>query len=1235
LKDLCFPHSPASRDFNELKHHLFNFYAPKKLTVAERYRFHNSKQTPGQSVSEFAQHLKKLASSCDFGQDLQSNLRDRFICGLLSENLKRKLLSEELTFQTALDRAVADETASKNVRDIVTSPTHTDSTAHVASTRKGHNAPVSQQQSHRSRNKHVYPPCARCGFTNHAYEKCRYKNAKCYQCGEIGHLKSECKNTLNKSQKARKGKKVKHVDENVVQGFSDEDEETVFKIKNKKAGELCVDVKVFDKIVEMEVDSGSSSTLINDHDFRKLFPHLELSHTPRELKAYSGYHLNTMGEVMVEVSLNGRTAKLPLIVVQTAEHSPPLLGRTWLDALVPGWRTSLMNNVEKQFAVTDETIDTLKDKYQDIFAPGLGTVKGATAKLHLKENVKPIFHRARPVPLALRNAVDKELDRMLEEEIIKPVDISEWATPLVCVPKADGSVRLCGDYKVTVNKCILTDQHPIPTPEEILAKISGGQKFSKIDLKNAYQQLILEEESQKIVTINTSRGLFQYTRLPFGTSSSPAIWQRFIDQVLQGLDWVCVIQDDVLVSGRNDAEHLQNLETVFQRFLKFGLRVKPEKCRFLQEEVEFFSLKISKGGIKPTHEKIRAVRDAPTPKNVTELRSWLGMLNFHAKFLPNISTVLHPLHDLLGKKEWNFTKKCEEAFEKAKQMLLEAPMLIHYNPNQPLFLAVDASPYGLGAVILHRHTGKLRPIAYASRTLNDHEKNYGQIDKEAAAIMFGVQRFKSYLYGRHFTIMSDHKPLEFIFGKKKGIPTLAAQRLQRWAITLAAFDYDIEYIPAKENVLADALSRLPLPETGSLENKIFMVEEKWLDNLPVSSKDVRQATSKDRVLARVLDYTRNGWPASVDDMRLKPFFEKRHEISIEADCLLWGLRVIVPEVYHERILEELHCAHPGMVRMKELARSYVWWPRIDYAIEQMVRGCAGCQKTKTLPSVAPTMPWVWPSAPWVRIHIDFAEKDGRHYLIIMDAHSKWPEVFPMRSTSAAPTITVLRETFTRFGLPHQVVSDNGPPFRSAEFEHFLRNNGVKHIFSSPYHPASNGAAERFVRSFKQALSSSGNDEYSISQQIARFLFTYRTTPHATTGVTPSHLMFGRELRTRLSIIKPSTSDNVRMKQSTMLLRNRVFREFFPGDQVQVKDMRNDTWWNGTIAERKAPKTYIVVLRDGRVWTRHVDCIRSNVQEEHATEDDKDLYKEMPSVQLGNQDIHNGLNEQDIVTWVPT
>ena len=395
--------------------------------------------------------------------------------------------------------------------------------------------------------------------------------------------------------------------------------------------------------------------------------------------------------------------------------------------------------------------------------------------------------------------------------------------------------------------------------------MSAWKKFTKIDLRSAYQQLVLDEESQKLCTINTHKGLFRYTRLPFGISSSPAIWQRFIEQVLAGLDRTCVIMDDLLVGGTNDDEHLKNLEAVFKQFLKFGLRVKPKcmfrawKCMFMAPSVIYFGLRFSERGLQPTDEKVQAIKEAPTPRNVTELRSFLGMLAALTNFIPKLSTLAHPLYELLGNKAWNWTPKCEQAFSDVKLALSSETVLAHYNPSLPVELSVDASPYGLGAIIMHVYpNGTRRPIAYASRTLNEHEKRYGQIDKEALAIMFGLKRFHLYLYGRHFTILTDHKPLERIFGPKTAIPSLAAMRLQRWAIILSAFDYSIKFIPSKENAVADALSRLPLPSTLSGKNAIFKVEERLIDSLPITHKEISHATRVDPVLSKVLEFVRHG-----------------------------------------------------------------------------------------------------------------------------------------------------------------------------------------------------------------------------------------------------------------------------------------------------------------------------------------------------------------------------------------
>ena len=377
------------------------------------------------------------------------------------------------------------------------------------------------------------------------------------------------------------------------------------------------------------------------------------------------------------------------------------------------------------------------DKYSDVFEDKLGTLKSAKAKLTLKEDSQAHFCKARAVPYALRPKVEEELRRLQNEGILTKVEWSDWATPIVPVPKKDGSVRICGDYKGTVNPELQAEKYPLPRIEDIFAKLSGGQKFSKIDLRQAYHQLEMEEDSKKYLTINTHMGLFQYNRLVFDITSAPAIWQRTIDQVQEGTPGTSCILDDMIITGKDDAGHLANLEEVLRRLQLHGLRANKAKCEFFKEKITYCGHDIDKDGLHKSAEKVEAVLNAPRPNDVAEVKSFLGLIKYYHRFLPNLSTVVHPLTQLLEKNhQWKWTEQCEIAFHKVKEMITSEQVLTHYDPSLPLRLACDASPVGIGAVLSHvMHDGTERPIAFALRTLTKTEQKYAQIDKEALSII--------------------------------------------------------------------------------------------------------------------------------------------------------------------------------------------------------------------------------------------------------------------------------------------------------------------------------------------------------------------------------------------------------------------------------------------------------------------------------------------------------------------
>ena len=512
------------------------------------------------------------------------------------------------------------------------------------------------------------------------------------------------------------------------------------------------------------------------------------------MKTYTGENITPVGVLKVNVDYHNQRELLDLYVVKS--KGPVLMGRDWLRKICLDWCSIKSLQAPTATLSPKERLDTMLDKYSDLFEDKLGTFTSAKTELALKEDSQPCFLKTRQMPYALKPKVEEELRRLQNEGILNKVEWSEWATPIVPVPKKDGSVRLCGDYKVTVNPELQAEQCPLPRIEDIFANLAGGQKFSKIDLRQAYHQLEMEEDSKKYLTINTPMGLFQYNRLVFGITSAPAIWQRTIDQVLEGTSGTSCILDDMIITGKNDEEHLANLEEVLRRLQVHGLRANKAKCEFFKEKITFCGHDIDSHGLHKSPEKVEAVLKVPRPRNVAEVRSFLGLVNYYNRFLPNLSTVEHPLNQLLeNNHQWKWTEQCETAFHNVKEMITSEQVLTHYDPSLPLRpLVCDASPVGIGAVLSHvMNDGTERTIAFASRTLTKTEQGYAQIDKEALAIVWGVKKFHVYLFGRSFTLYTDHQPLTSIFHPHKSIPVDTAARLQCYALFLSGYDYKIEY----------------------------------------------------------------------------------------------------------------------------------------------------------------------------------------------------------------------------------------------------------------------------------------------------------------------------------------------------------------------------------------------------------------------------------------------------------
>ena len=380
---------------------------------------------------------------------------------------------------------------------------------------------------------------------------------------------------------------------------------------------------------------------------------------------------------------------------------------------------------------------------------------------------------------------------------------------------------------------------------------------------------------------------------------------------------------------------------------------------------------------------------------------------------------------------------------------------------------------------------------------------------------------------------------------------------------------------------------------STLEPTVFNIAQ--IESLPITAMQIEQATRTDRVLSKVLRYTKSGWPSKEEDV-LKPYQQCSQQIIVEGDCLMWGYRIIIPEKHRHRILNELHRDHPGCSRMKNVARSYLWWPGLDQDIENIAKSCMFCQSVRNTPQTVPLHPWTWPTKPWQCIHIDYAGPFlDTNFLVVVDAHSKWPEVFKMKSTITSKTIAVLQHLFATYGIPEQIVSVNGPQLVAEEFKIFLQKNGVKHICCAPYHPSSNGAVERFIQTFKKSMKASQKDGRTLSHRLSDFLLTYHSTPHATTNRTPSSLFLQRPMQTLFSLLQLNTERKVLNKQADQANRHDVhskMRSFTVNQKVMVRNYRpGPKWIPATIIRQLGPLSFTVKVKNGLEWKRHMEQIQ--------------------------------------------
>lgn len=593
--------------------------------------------------------------------------------------------------------------------------------------------------------------------------------------------------------------------------------------------------------------------------------------------------------------------------------------------------------------------------------------------------------------------VKQELQCMEQLGVISRIEQpTEWCSGMVVAPKkSKDEIRICVDLS-PLNEVVCREKFILPSVDQTLGMLSGAKLFTKLDANMGFWQIPLSKDCAHYTTFITPFGRYFFNRLPFGIASAPEHFQnRMVTEVTESLEGVVCHMDDVLIWGSTQAEHDTRAHAVLQRAQAAGITLNTAKCEFSKTKVKFLGYIISADGISSDPEKTRAVREMDSPHNISELRSFLGMVNQLGKFVPNLAEKDKALRDLLSKKNmWYWGPEQQRAFTSLKQELASTPVLQLYDPNKELKISADALSYGLGSVLLQKCRETWVPVAYASRALTSTEQRYAQVEKEALALTWACERFSDFITGLHFELETDHKPLV----SSQALDSLPP-RIQRFRMRLMRYRYAIRHVPGKSLTTADTLSRAPL-KNGETDGDGLMEEtniyvDSVIASLPASKtylSELREQLSADSVCAEVMKYCIEGWPdRSRLDALVRPYWTERAVLSTHNGLLLRGTRLVIPSVMRNRVLEKIHEGHQGIVKCRERAKQSVWWRGLSSQIGELVLKCTACVKERANVT-EPLMPSKLPDRPWQKLGADLFTLKNKDYLLVVDYFSRYVEV---------------------------------------------------------------------------------------------------------------------------------------------------------------------------------------------------------------------------------------------------
>uniref|UniRef100_A0A0N4ZZR0 RNA-directed DNA polymerase n=1 Tax=Parastrongyloides trichosuri TaxID=131310 RepID=A0A0N4ZZR0_PARTI len=1135
------PRKPIELSLNELISVLDTIYEPEKNNLIARMKLLDLKQEQDEPIQRFSERVKEGIAQCYFDNTI--DVKDLFATivfsrGLRNSDMKKAILQQHRikpnsSFLESMNTAMGIEIIRGTEPDQVNFVKH----------KRNH-----VQKGKRFEKKVM--KCYCCNKTGHLKKDCKYKDKTCLKCKKVGHLKYVCK-SRNKVVGAISGDSD---NDSEIDTTVSESEVDIYEIReNLQRGNIRMELNNVE--VESLLDTGACKTLLSEKSWRSV--------GAPTLIDFNENKIETLGVMKTNMNYKGKVSEVEVTVAKGVRQN--LLGRDLLGILRIDMNKFFYGKPEGILAINidDEMKKSLEIRYPNLFSSGLGSYTGEMVKINVKEEAQPKIIIYRCSNLNLKDQVRLEIERLEKLDVWEPVKALQWISPMSVALKADGRVRICANFSQTINKVLDCEQYQIPAPHELFNKIQGCNLFSNFDITDAFLSVMVEPQSRKYLVVSTSIGLMQYKRLPFGLASAPMIFQRIMSELLNEHNEVAVYFDDVVIGGKDIAEHDKRMHAVLEKLEISGFKLNINKSAIRKPEVRYLGNILDKRGIRPDENKTKAIKEMRNPTSLMELKSFLGIVIHYSKFIPNLSIIAKPLNELTKKnRKFELNEQCIRSIKILKEILVSDKILVPYSRDLPIIFAADASQYGYGAVVMHRFKdGSERPIEFTSKTFNDAQVNYSQVEKECCDIVNGILKFKDYLLGREFVLQTD------------------SIRIDRWSCQLKRFHFRTEYINTKAFGKADGLSRLPLNENQQLENNDTQESAVLvIENSPLDLEMIVKETGKDKKLQQVIKFINGKWPRKLNK-QMKEFDKIKYQLSVVNGLVMKNEQIYIPEVLRPETLRKLHEGHIGTVRMKLLARSNFYWVNMNQQIEDITKKCNTCMSIGIPVKNTNLHSWTPASESFERVHIDMCgPMGGESYLVVYDIYTCYPFVERLKHGTSDEIIKILDKIFVTFQTPKVIVSDNGRNFVSEKIRSYYKKNNIKFLNSPPYHPQSNGPAENLVKKFKTSYYKSKKDGLTSNEAVREFLRTTRNCPSTRTMKTPIEMMLNKKVKIlRNNCLKEDSSKIHSEKRENIFAKERSVGTAVKKDMDPTPFKANDEVWHRTKFQNEWNKG--VVKRD--------------------------------------------------------